>query len=72
MTRLVNLIKPGRIGTLELDNRLIMASMGILGGEKEHYLTDELIAFYVARAKGGAGLLITGAMSVNPQAPIDS
>ncbi|MFH1775600.1 MAG: FAD-dependent oxidoreductase [Chloroflexota bacterium] len=72
MTKLVNLLKPGRIGKLKLDNRLIMASMGILGGEKEHYLTDEVIAFYVARAKGGAGLLITGAMSVNPQATITS
>jgi 2-enoate reductase len=58
----MRLFERARIGTLELKNRVAMAPMGTNG------LTDidcgysrRLIDFYAARAKGGAGMIITGA-----------
>jgi 2-enoate reductase len=62
----MRLFERGRIGTLETKNRVAMAPMGTNG------LTDidcgysrRLIDFYAARAKGGAGMIITGAAVVN-------
>jgi len=62
----MRLFERGRIGRLEIKNRIAMAPMGTNG------LTDidcgysrRLIDFYAARAKGGAGLIITGAAVVN-------
>ncbi len=53
-----HLFSKGRIGSLELKNRLVMAPMGSrlcgLWGE----VTDDLIEWYVARARGGVSLVI--------------
>ena len=59
------LFQPGNIGTLQLDNRLVLAPMGIPRADFEGRVTDELIAFYRPRAEGGAGLLITSFASVS-------
>ncbi|MBW1684552.1 MAG: NADH:flavin oxidoreductase, partial [Deltaproteobacteria bacterium] len=59
------LFQPGNIGTLRLDNRLVLAAMGIPRADFEGRVTDELIAFYRPRAAGGAGLLITSFASVS-------
>jgi len=52
------LLAPGKIGTLELKNRIIMPPMGNrlcgIWGE----VTDALIEWYRARANGGAGMCI--------------
>ncbi len=54
----MRLLEPGRIGTLELKNRVIMAAMGIRGTvEKDGDWGDRAIAYYTARAAGGAGLI---------------
>ena len=52
------LLAPGKIGTLEIKNRIVMPPMGnrLCGVWGE--VTDALIAWYRARAKGGAGLCI--------------
>src|SRR5882757_3062384 len=48
-----------------LDNRLaFVATVNNLGRNRE--VTDEQIAFYAARARGGTGLIITEGMSVHP------
>jgi len=54
-------LSPGRIGTLALRNRIVMGSMH-LGIEFDG---DALAAFYAERARGGAGLIVTGGSSVN-------
>ncbi|MFE3170605.1 FAD-dependent oxidoreductase [Amycolatopsis sp. NPDC059090] len=54
----------GRIGDLELPNRIIMGSMH-LGLEADDDGTA-LAAFYAERARGGAGLMVTGGWAVNP------
>ena len=54
----MRLLEPGRIGALELKNRVIMAAMGIRGTvEKDGDWGDRAIAYYTARAAGGAGLV---------------
>ena len=53
------LFQPGRIGTLELKNRLVMAPMGIgaLVGF-DGLFSERAIDYYEARAEGGTGLII--------------
>jgi len=60
------LFKPFKINNLEIKNRIVMAPMlpnGRLDPNKN--LTDETIAYYEERAKGGAGLIIVGASFPN-------
>ncbi|MGA7285743.1 MAG: hypothetical protein WBW87_14485, partial [Candidatus Cybelea sp.] len=51
----------GSIGGLRLPNRIVMGSMH-LGIESNG---DALAAFYAERARGGAGLIVTGGSCVN-------
>jgi len=57
----MKLFESGKIGKLTMKNRIVMAPMG-LGGLEESYgeLSQRGIDYYVARAKGGVGLIITG------------
>ncbi|MBQ8490070.1 MAG: FAD-dependent oxidoreductase [Pseudobutyrivibrio sp.] len=48
-----------KIGNLEIKNRLIMTAMGVGLGNHEGEATEDFIAFYARRAKGGCGLIIT-------------
>ncbi len=59
----MKLFEPGRIGRLSLKNRIVMAPIGSLGGEpvEDWRFSQRDIDFYTARAKGGAGLIITSA-----------
>ncbi|MBJ19587.1 MAG: FAD-dependent oxidoreductase [bacterium] len=54
-----HLLSPIRIGNLELRNRIAMAPMGVELGDENGAVTEGVIAYYEARARGGAGLLIT-------------
>jgi 2-enoate reductase len=60
----MKLFEPGRIGRLSLRNRIVMAPIGSVGGEpvEDWRFSQRDIDFYTARAKGGAGLIITSAM----------
>jgi len=58
------LLQPGRIGTLELRNRIVMSPMGSNFAETDGTCGERIQAYYEARAKGGAGLLIMGVCSV--------
>ena len=53
-----NLLSPGRIGAMELRNRIVLAAMGSNFADENGHCTERLIAYYEARAKGGAGLLV--------------
>jgi len=63
----MKLFEPGRIGKLSLKNRLIMAPMSGVGlfYESNGTLSQRAIDYYVARAQGGVGLIITGKTRVN-------
>jgi 2,4-dienoyl-CoA reductase-like NADH-dependent reductase (Old Yellow Enzyme family)/NADPH-dependent 2,4-dienoyl-CoA reductase/sulfur reductase-like enzyme len=58
------LLQPGRIGTLELKNRIVGAPMGTNFAEDDGRCGERIQAYYEARAKGGAGLLIMGVCAI--------
>ncbi|MBL0122992.1 MAG: hypothetical protein IPP88_09780 [Betaproteobacteria bacterium] len=59
-----HLVNPGRIGKLDLRNRIVMSPMGSNFAEDDGYCGERIQAYYEARAVGGAGLLIMGVCSV--------
>ena len=61
------LLSPGRIGTLELKNRAIMAPMSAALANPDGTISDPLIAYLKARADGGIGLIITEYAFVNEE-----
>jgi len=57
----MKLFEPGRIGRLSIKNRIVMAAMGVGAlAEPDGRLSQRGIDYYVARAKGGTGLIVTG------------
>lgn len=64
MSHYPHLLSPGRIGTLELKNRLFQTAMGTNLANHDGTISEESIAFYAARAAGGAALLTMGAVGV--------
>lgn len=61
------LLKPIKIGGTLIKNRFVMPPMLSEKGNGTHHFTDEAVAYYVRRAKGGFGLLITEFMCVSPE-----
>jgi len=60
-----HLLSPGRIGKHEIKNRVWMSAHATLL-VKDHLFTDEHVAYYVERAKGGVGIITMEAMAVHP------
>lgn len=60
----MKLLQPGRIGSMTVRNRVFMAPMGTTS-EPDGSLHDRSIRYYEERAKGGFGMIITGANQVN-------
>ena len=60
------LFEKGRIGRLELRNRVVMTAMGVMLGDWNGCATPEYARFYEERAKGGCGLIIPEFTSVDP------
>jgi 2,4-dienoyl-CoA reductase (NADPH2) len=58
------LFSPIRIGTLTIKNRIAMPSMGLMYTH-DGTMNDRIRHFYFERARGGAGLLITGPYAVD-------
>jgi 2,4-dienoyl-CoA reductase-like NADH-dependent reductase (Old Yellow Enzyme family) len=54
------LFMPLRVGSVELQNRLIMAPMSAFGPVKDGFVADQTVAFFEERAKHGIGLIIVG------------
>jgi len=57
MTQLTKLFEPGKIGKLEIKNRIYMAPMVSRTADDKGYVTQRMINYYVARAKGGVGVI---------------
>ncbi|MDK2992513.1 MAG: 2-enoate reductase [Clostridiales bacterium] len=59
------LFEPIKVGNVEIKNRIAMAPMGILGLSTERGgFSKRAQDYYVARAKGGTGLIITGVAKI--------
>ncbi|MCB2074116.1 MAG: FAD-dependent oxidoreductase [Novosphingobium sp.] len=71
MSKYKHLLSPGRIGTLEIRNRLLQTAMGSNLAEEGGFVGDALVAYHEARAAGGIGLIITEAIAVgHPQGTV--
>lgn len=65
MKHYAHLLSPGRIGNLSLRNRMVMTAMGTNFGEEDGSAGSRIRDYYVARARGGAGLIISESVSVS-------
>jgi 2-enoate reductase len=52
-----NVLRPGRFGTLDLPNRVLMAPVGTGMGTREGRLSEREIDYFTARARGAAMLV---------------
>jgi 2,4-dienoyl-CoA reductase-like NADH-dependent reductase (Old Yellow Enzyme family)/thioredoxin reductase len=68
-----HLLAPGRIGTLELRNRIVHAPMSLGLGHGDGTCGERFLAYYARRAEGGAGLINIGTVSVGyPEGSVDA
>ncbi|GIP55286.1 bile acid Fe-S flavoenzyme BaiCD [Paenibacillus vini] len=63
-----NLFSPHKIGSMELKNRIILPAMGTKMNEPGGFVSQRLIDYHVARAKGGCGLNTVEVTTVHPTA----
>ena len=68
MSKYEKLFQPGKIGNIEIKNRLVMGPMGNLG-MCNHYggPNNDYIEYFVTRARGGIGLIYTGVILVTTE-----
>ena len=59
------LCSEGKIGKVAIKNRLVMSPMGVNIEGLDGKTNEEELAYFEARAKGGAGLVIVGVVRVN-------
>ncbi|MCH2174058.1 NAD(P)/FAD-dependent oxidoreductase [Myxococcota bacterium] len=62
--RYPHLLAPGRIGAMELRNRILMCPMGDNQATSAGFVTPEQIDYFEARARGGAALLLVGSVGI--------
>ena len=55
----------GRIGNFTTRNRIVMSAMDAVLADMDGTPNEDVIAYYVARAKGGVGLIINGLTRVD-------
>ncbi len=60
-----NVFSPLRIGSITVSNR-IFSSAHVPGMAKDGRWTDQNVKYYEGKAKGGIGLIITGANQISP------
>jgi dimethylglycine catabolism A len=51
------LFTPARIGPVDIKNRIVMPPMTTRTADAEGFVTDDSIAYYMARVRGGTGLI---------------
>ena len=51
------LLTPARIGPVEIKNRIVMPPMTTRTADAEGFVTDDSVAYYLARVRGGTGLI---------------
>ena len=67
MGNYVHLFSPITIGSMTAKNRILMSAMSInFGVDDQGYVTDQLTAYFEARARGGAGMMLVGGGAVHP------
>jgi len=64
MSSFEKLLSPGRIGSLEVPNRVLLAPMGTEMCTPDGRSTEREAAYYAARAAGGTGVVMSGITAV--------
>lgn len=59
------LFSPGKIGNMDLRNRIVMAAMGSEFANDDGSIGERLMNYYEARAAGGVGLIVLETSSVS-------
>lgn len=59
------ILQPFQLGSLTLPNRVVMTAVKLGYAIKEGAVTERHIAFYIRRAQGGVGLMVTEPMYVS-------
>jgi 2,4-dienoyl-CoA reductase-like NADH-dependent reductase (Old Yellow Enzyme family) len=67
VTRELAFLEPGQIGRLTLKNRMVRAATSETMATAEGFPTEPLVALYRDLAAGGAGLIISGHIYVEPR-----
>ena len=67
--KLTTLFSPVKFGTMEIKNRIAMAPMATDFAEGDGTVSDRLIDYYEARARGGAGLIILEVCTIDGMSP---
>jgi len=62
-------LQPGRIGSMTLRNRLVMSPMETMYGTPDGLPSERTRDYFVARAKGGVGLITVGATGIDHHHP---
>lgn len=65
MNKYTHLFSPIKVGEQTVKNRVFMPPISTNLAEKG-YVSDELVAHYAARAKGGVGLIVTEVTTIEP------
>ena len=64
LNNFAHLLAPGSIGSLALRNRILMAPMGDSLANEDGSISAAQLAYFEARARGGAALLLVGSVAV--------
>ncbi len=59
-----HLLQPGRIGSLQLKNRMAVAAMGVNLAEEDGSCGERILTYHQRQAQGGAGLIVMGATGI--------
>lgn len=66
------LSQPLKIGSLTLANRMVMGPMAANAPEQDGAPSDQTVAFFEARAKGGVGMIIAGGVVATTRSHAES
>lgn len=65
---LKNLFSPKKIGNIQIKNRIVRSATFMFMAKKYGYVGERLLKMYEELARGGTGLIITGAVAMDPSA----
>ena len=68
----LKLWEPMKINKMRLRNRIMLSAMGTFTPMQDGTDSEEGIRYYEERAKGGAGLIMTGAMFLSEKSESNS
>ncbi len=63
---LKNLFSPGKIGNVQIKNRIVRSATWVAKATNDGYVTEDLINIFKDLAEGGTSLIISGYIAVDP------